>query len=672
MTAPEKEPLVITIKEKCKVCFTCVRDCPAKAIRISGGQAEVIQERCIGCGNCFKVCTQKAKKVRDSISGIESILMSGKAAACLAPSFPAEFSEISYKRLSGVLRKLGFSLVTEVAFGADLVSQAYRNLLLENPESNHIATTCPAIVSYVERYHPDLVNNLARIASPMVVSARVIKTLYGEDTPVVFIGPCIAKKGEAFRSEFRDLISAVLTFAELREMIKESGIDPIECEESEFDPPYPSKGTLYPIGRGMLQSAEIQEDLLTNTVFATDGAKQFVHTLKEYQEMEHNICLMELLCCNGCIMGPGMTTDSNHFSRRALVSQYAQERNNDLDLNIWYNSLHELKDIDLSVSFIQQDMRYPIPTRDELQKILHKKGKFNPEDELNCGACGYDTCIEHATAIYMGLAESDMCLPFTIENLKQTATELKESYEELMKAKNALIQSEKQASLGRMASGIAHEINNPLTGVLTYASLLLEDVKLSEHKNDLEIIVQETARCRKIVRGLLDFARESKPEKVSSNINTIITTSFDIIEKHIRSLGIKVVKDLSPDVPNSYMDINQMRSVINNLTENAIHAMPKGGTLEISTRYDRDNGTIRIVVKDTGSGIPEENLNKIFDPFFTTKSEGRGTGLGLAVTFGILQHHNGTISVKSCIGEGTTFTIALPKDYTENNSAPVL
>ena len=194
----QTECYVQTIKERCRVCYTCVRECPAKAIGISDGQARVIPERCIACGNCVRVCSQGAKRVLDQTEQVTHLLASNqKVAALVAPSFPAEFEECEYESVVGVLRSLGFSYVHEVGFGADLVARSYRELLESDLDGHHIASTCPALVSYVERYYPDLVPRLAPIVSPMLAQARVIHRLYGEDVPVVFIGPCIAKKGEA-------------------------------------------------------------------------------------------------------------------------------------------------------------------------------------------------------------------------------------------------------------------------------------------------------------------------------------------------------------------------------------------------------------------------------------------------------------------------------------------
>ena len=223
-----------------------------------------------------------------------------------------------------------------------------------------------------------------------------------------------------------------------------------------------------------------------------------------------------------------------------------------------------------------------------------------------------------------------------------------------------LAQSEKLASLGRLASGIAHELNNPLTGVLTYSSMLKEDLKETEYKDDLNVIINETMRCRKIITGMLDFARETKLEKRPANINQIINDTLVILEKHVTFHDIAIKEQLSDDIPDINMDINQIKSVINNLALNAADAMPDGGELIISTIYNSETNRVIVKFSDTGTGISEEDLNKIFDPFFTTKETGHGTGLGLSVTYGIIERHNGSIEVKSVIGEGTCFRVEFP------------
>ena len=187
--------LVYTIKELCRTCYTCVRECPAKAIRIVGGQAEVIDERCIACGNCTKVCSQGAKVFLNTTDRVVKLLESdSKVAAIIAPSFPAEFSDIpDHHVLTGMIKALGFEYVAEVSFGADLVADRYKKLVSES-KNFYISSDCPSIVNYVKFYHPALVDNLAPVVSPMVAMSRVVREKYGKDTRIVFIGPCIAKK----------------------------------------------------------------------------------------------------------------------------------------------------------------------------------------------------------------------------------------------------------------------------------------------------------------------------------------------------------------------------------------------------------------------------------------------------------------------------------------------
>ncbi len=225
-----------------------------------------------------------------------------------------------------------------------------------------------------------------------------------------------------------------------------------------------------------------------------------------------------------------------------------------------------------------------------------------------------------------------------------------------------MAQSEKLASLGRLASGIAHEINNPLTGVLTYSTVLYEEIKDPGYQADLKVIIDETLRCREIVKGILDFARETKIDKRPANINKIINELLAILEKHVTFQNIKINKDLGEDLPDFNLDTNQIKSVLNNLAVNAADAMSGGGELTVKTRYDDQGRKIIVTVTDTGTGISRENLTKIFDPFYTTKETGKGTGLGLSVTYGIVQRHNGTIRVESTLGAGTTFTVEFPVD----------
>jgi len=248
-----------------------------------------------------------------------------------------------------------------------------------------------------------------------------------------------------------------------------------------------------------------------------------------------------------------------------------------------------------------------------------------------------------------------------IEEWTQTLEQrVRERTQELQRVQDQLIHAGKMAALGELAAGVAHEINNPLTGVLTFSSLMLK--KADENhpwRKDLENIVQQTTRCRNIVRGLLDFARQRKPDKKEWNVHTLLDNTLTLLEKQAPFQNIKIQKEFRPGIPMLFLDADQIQQVFMNILLNAADAMTaNGGTLKIKT--DFKNGMAEISFTDTGQGIAKEHLSKLFDPFFTTKQTGKGTGLGLAISYGIVQSHSGDIEVESEVGKGSTFRIKLP------------
>jgi two-component system NtrC family sensor kinase len=246
-------------------------------------------------------------------------------------------------------------------------------------------------------------------------------------------------------------------------------------------------------------------------------------------------------------------------------------------------------------------------------------------------------------------------------------TALRERDEELRKqTQQQLMRSEKLAALGRMAAGIAHEVNNPLTGVLMHGHFLLKRFPEDDPSHeDAHVVVRETTRCRDLLRNLLDFSRENIPQKRLAGVNRIIERTVSMVEKQILLNQIRIDLNLSSRVPETMADSNQMEQVIMNLLLNASESMAGGGTITVGTEFDAPADTIIITVRDTGCGIPPENLDKVFDPFFTTREVGKGTGLGLAVCYGIIKKHNGRIRVQSDVGSGACFTITIPVDKAE-------
>jgi len=230
----------------------------------------------------------------------------------------------------------------------------------------------------------------------------------------------------------------------------------------------------------------------------------------------------------------------------------------------------------------------------------------------------------------------------------------------LQATQEQLIQSEKLASLGQLAAGVAHELNNPLSTILLFSDVLLRESEPDDqHRSDLETIARETQRCKTIVGSLLDFARQHQVEAQDLNLNAFIETIIDIEKKHERYAGVAIKTELAPDNPSIQADPAQLQAVFTNLMTNAAEAMSEGGQLTIQTTPG-PIGRITITIEDTGEGILPENLPKLFTPFFTTKPVGKGTGLGLAIVYGIVKMHRGQIDIQSEVGKGTTVTIQLP------------
>jgi signal transduction histidine kinase len=333
-----------------------------------------------------------------------------------------------------------------------------------------------------------------------------------------------------------------------------------------------------------------------------------------------------------------------------------------LDMDDWRNNLETYDKLDLSARFRPEDKRQMIGGETEVEKVLASMGKLTPKDHLNCGACGYDTCYDHALAIVKGLAEEEMCLPYTIEKLHRSVQDLALSNAKLTTMQNALKQSEKLAHMGQLSAGIAHELNNPLGVVIMYSNILLDECKPDDPvREDIRLIVEQAARCKKIVAGLLNFARKNQVNHQVIDIRALTESSVGGV---VFPENIKTVIDDRTTSPEASIDAEQMTQVLTNLFKNAIDAMPGGGTLTIC--LEDTVSDVVFTVSDTGTGIREEDRPKIFEPFYTTKGIGKGTGLGLATTYGIVKMHKGQITVETNSDPakgptGTTFKLILPR-----------
>jgi len=271
--------------------------------------------------------------------------------------------------------------------------------------------------------------------------------------------------------------------------------------------------------------------------------------------------------------------------------------------------------------------------------------------------------VEHAVEIFVDITERKLLEEEREQQrleLGKRIRELRHAYEELKSVQNQLLQAEKMASIGILASSLAHELDTPLATVSGYCELLMEDIRDENALRKINTISEQITKCQKTIRKLLIFSRKSEGEKKLCNINNLINNILSLVEHRLKFQKIKIQKSFDEQLPPVMADGNQIQQVILNLVNNSVDALPHGGNLFIETRKNNVENSVEIVFEDNGDGISEEDQKNIFEPFFTTKEQGKGTGLGLSICKNIISNHNGNMLVKSSVNKGTQFTISLP------------
>ncbi len=402
---------------RCKDCNKCLRECPVKAIDVKGHRAEIIEDRCILCGHCTQACPQNAKVVHSEIDEVRKLLAgTAKVVASVAPSFISSFGLSDFGVMKLALAKLGFADAEETAVGAQAVTKEYARLLATGEFTNFITSACPAVCRMVQEYYPKALKYLAPVDSPMVAHAKLIKK-QSPEAKIVFIGPCIAKKREA---EECHLIDNVLTFEDVVQLFEERNIhlDEITKVSLNNKKGAPNLAKEYPIPQGIINSFPALPE--GYEYISVDGPKKCVEALSNIEHLDHAVLEINL-CVDACVNGPcSLAKEGGSVKATAAVRKYVSQEKRQL------TGAQDESPLEVSLAAAHPRIRSHsmAATERDIEAILHKTGKLKPEDELNCGSCGYATCREKAWAVYNGYADLEICLPYMRQRAESLSFEI--------------------------------------------------------------------------------------------------------------------------------------------------------------------------------------------------------------------------------------------------------
>ena len=535
-------PLVFIEEDKCKICYACMRVCPVKAVvlRPSSDIPYIEPDKCIGCGSCLEVCHPGAIRYYDSKPAVDNLIKSEfKVAALVDPSISAEFDDITdYRKFVRMLHEMGFDYVHDIAFGVDLVAKEYNELVSNFLGKYYILANCPPIVSLIEKYFPQLIDNIAPIVNPMIANAKVLKELYGPDIKVVFIGPCIGAKEEADRFSGDAHVDEVLTFTELREMFDQHGIKESTIEFSEFDEPRGYKGYLYPISTGIIQAAGLTHDLLSGTVVTADGKDRILAAINQFEQgIDYIQKHFNMFYCEGCMMGPGMKPGGKKYNRQTLTRDYASKRLKNFNMARWNTDLKQFQHIELKRDFKANDQRLPAPPEEKVEEVLKIIDKNGSSDNLGCKACGYESCRDFAIDVANGITRPDMCIMHSIKSKQDYIRSLKQTNDKLAKTQQALQNSEKRALAEKQVAQEALETTQTMLHKLPTAVVIVdENMKIiGSNESFVAILGEEAYEINEIIPGLIGADLKTLlPVQFYKLFAYVVTSNDDVVGRDVR------------------------------------------------------------------------------------------------------------------------------------------
>ena len=559
---------VYTLVNECHDCYRCIRECPVKAIKIEDGHASVIPERCIACGNCVKACPSNAKRVRTDIDKVKNLILAQKKVyVSLAPSWNGVFDHSPAKMIS-ILKKLGFTAVSETALGAQEVSIETAKILNNADKGLFISSACPVIVDFIRLYYPQFIDNITPIGSPAMTHSKMLREKYGDDIAIVFIGPCIGKKNEV---KYSGLFDAALTFEELKMWVADEIVDTetVKVDNSlDFVPYRANEGSLYPIDGGMnetIRKIGIRHDVQLMDICGLKNFERALNNLKP-DSFDRVVFVEALSCEGGCVGGPCISSDKAGISVVSDILSDIREREN---IPTEPQTVVQKKKKKGKIVHSQ----YPI---EEILKTLKKIGKHTVDDELNCGGCGYATCRDLAKALLDGDAEVSMCVSYMRKiAMRKAAALVRCMPAAVVMVDNDLNILEANDSFMRMFTGDMYEIfkarpdgmsGAALDRIIDFSELFKTSLSTGKDlhkeryavKNRLYDISIFTIEENQIVGAVITDVTQSETnrEKIAQKAHEVISKNISIVQEIACLLGEHMVETetLLSSIANDYED----------------------------------------------------------------------------------------------------------------------
>ena len=574
------EDIIRLNKSNCKNCYKCIRNCPVKSIAYRDGRIHIIGDECIYCGNCLLICPQNAKSISSDLPKVKRAVQAGeKLYVSLAPSYVAAFPRCGILKISAALKQLGFVHVEETAIGAEQVTREYEKLIRKHRMKNIITSACPSINLLIEKNYPSLIPQLAPVVTPVIAHSHMIKKIYGVRARVVFIGPCISKKYECLDPDNNNSLFAVLTFGELDRWFREEGID-FSKQDRNGRTLTNTLPRYYPAPGGIIKNLR-REEPRSYQCLSVDGVDRCIEILDSVVHDGLSGYFFEMnACIGGCLGGPALKMMHVSFlkSKDVLARNVKLRNEAPAALTEGVPAQFEKKFRTRSGKAVAIDER-------DIQRVLAATGKTSPDQELNCGCCGYNTCREKAIAVLQGKADIHMCIPYMRELAESMSNAVVENAPiGILIVNDSLNVEQFNPAAAKLLNLTEKSVGQPIQRILPSADFeeaLRNGTNILNHKQEyraLHLIVRQTVvlveNSRVLFVLLEDVTREEQMRENRRRI-TEATAAFanEAIEKQMRA--VQKIADLLGETTSE--------------TEVALHQLTKNIVLRQGEEIGRSN-----------------------------------------------------------------------------------